>query len=68
MTLRKKGNYVWAVDNNCKRPVKKPTLPYNTSHKLCKFCLGFYSSKQLWRHKKKCCQNPGNILLFRYVL
>lgn len=66
--LRKKGNYLWAVDNKCKRPVRKPTALSNTSHVLCKFCLGFYMDKQLWRHEKKCRQKSGNVLLSQCVL
>ncbi|CAG9825705.1 unnamed protein product [Phaedon cochleariae] len=49
--LRKKGNYL--NSNIYRKPVKTPSI--NTNILPCNNCLGFYSAKQLWRHKKKCC-------------
>lgn len=30
----------------------------NTNYLPCEYCLGFYSSRTLWRHKKRCSYNP----------
>jgi hypothetical protein len=48
--LRKKGNFL-----NSSTKVK-PTRNGNSNNKLlpCSNCLGYYSSKQLWRHRKNC--------------
>lgn len=54
-SLRKKGNYL--VSNEAIKPVRKGIM--NTNHLPCTFCLGFYSSKNLWRHKKQCSENPA---------
>lgn len=56
--LRKKGNYLMN-NEKCVRPVKKPALS-TTKFLPCTHCLGFYSSKQLWRHRKKCLLNPDS--------
>ncbi|CAG9840756.1 unnamed protein product [Diabrotica balteata] len=52
-TLRKRGNFL--NNNRIQKPVKKPNLT-NTILVPCSNCLGFYSSKMLWRHRKQC---PG---------
>lgn len=50
--LRKKGNYL--NSNNTKKPMR---IPLTTEEVLpCSNCLCLYSSKQLWRHRKKCCK------------
>lgn len=54
-SLRKKGNYIKNSQDKIK-PMKKPVLP-ETKLMPCNFCLGFYASKQLWRHKKTCPEN-----------
>ncbi|XP_063923052.1 uncharacterized protein LOC135137359 [Zophobas morio] len=52
--LRKKGNYL--TDHESGKPVRKHT---STSYLPCIHCLGFYSAKNLWRHRKICSQNPN---------
>ncbi|CAH0552474.1 unnamed protein product [Brassicogethes aeneus] len=54
--LRKKGNYLKSNDNLSK-PVK--TGNENTNYLPCIHCLGYYSSKNLWRHRKKCDANSN---------
>ncbi|XP_050516338.1 uncharacterized protein LOC126891198 [Diabrotica virgifera virgifera] len=49
--LRKRGNFL--NNNHIQKPVKKPNLT-NTILVPCSNCLGFYSSKMLWRHRKQC--------------
>lgn len=54
--LRKKGNYI----NNtikCVRPVKKSKTGIPTEYLPCPTCLGFYSRKLIWRHRKVCDKN-----------
>lgn len=53
--LRKKGNYL--MSNTVTKPVRKGGL--TTNYLPCSFCLGFYSSKSLWRHRKQCSENPN---------
>ncbi|KAK9709410.1 hypothetical protein QE152_g26654 [Popillia japonica] len=50
--LRKKGNYL----DNCEggKPIKKHK---DTKYLPCSDCLGFYSSKNIWKHRKTCCKN-----------
>lgn len=55
--LKKKGNYIVNC-NNCVRPVKNSK--YTTMFLPCTYCLGFYSSKQLWRHRKICSANSNS--------
>lgn len=52
--LRKKGNYLVNTEM-CGKPVKKP-IKYHAPYKYlpCTHCLGFYSAKNLWRHRKNC--------------
>lgn len=51
--LRKKGNFVSKKDE----PVRKGAE--NTNYLPCIHCLGLYSTKNLWRHKKQCSENPN---------
>nr|CAI5867283.1 unnamed protein product [Callosobruchus analis] len=53
-TLRKKGNFL--NSNTVKKPMRHPALP-GRDLLPCTGCMGFYSSKLLWRHRKKCCEN-----------
>ena len=58
--IRKKGNYLQNSEQ-CLKPVRKPALPTtNDCYLPCIYCLGFYKNKQLWRHRKKCSENPEN--------
>lgn len=52
--LRKKGNYL--LSNDKTKPVRKGADDRN--YLPCKYCLGFYSSKNFWRHIKNCNANP----------
>lgn len=54
-TLRKKGNYLNSHEHA--KPVRSGTE--NTNYLPCKHCLGYYSSKNLWRHIKQCDANPS---------
>ncbi|CAG9788289.1 unnamed protein product [Diatraea saccharalis] len=51
--LRKKGNYIKNVTKCCK-PMKKSSIYPDIDYLPCEKCLGFYSRKQLWKHKKRC--------------
>lgn len=54
--LRNKGNFLENT-NRCSKPMKMPPGPIEPDKYLpCSSCLGFYSRKQLWRHRKKCIQ------------
>lgn len=70
-SIRKKGNFLNSNDNQKAvktGPLKKNLLP-------CNGCLGFYSEKHLWRHRKKCTENnvgktaraDGQNLLLRHL-
>ncbi|KAG5863594.1 hypothetical protein JTB14_005011 [Gonioctena quinquepunctata] len=52
--LRKKGNYL--TSNEVVKPVKKGAE--DTNYLPCTYCLGFYSARNLWRHRKQCDANP----------
>lgn len=53
--LRKKGNF---IQNSVEvtKPMRKQRF---TDYLPCSNCLGFYSKKLLWKHKKKCTQNSN---------
>ncbi|KAJ8948171.1 hypothetical protein NQ314_008470 [Rhamnusium bicolor] len=51
----KKGNYL--TDPEEGKPVRTGTE--STSYLPCIHCLGFYSSRNLWRHRKQCSENPN---------
>ncbi|KAJ8950046.1 hypothetical protein NQ314_008052 [Rhamnusium bicolor] len=53
--LRKKGNYLNDPEEG--KPVRNGTE--STSYLPCIHCLGFYSSRNLWRHRKQCLENPN---------
>ncbi|CAH1159979.1 unnamed protein product [Phaedon cochleariae] len=48
--LRKEGNFI--NKNQQKKPMKRPVT--NENILPCDNCKGFYSSKTLWRHRRKC--------------
>lgn len=50
ISLRKKGDYI--ISMSCPKPIKTPSV--SSSVLPCNNCYGFYSAKQLWRHKKYC--------------
>lgn len=50
--LRRKGNYLKNVDV-CVKPVRQSYIP-NGTVLPCENCLGFFSAKSLYRHRKKC--------------
>lgn len=52
-SIRKKGNFL--NSNNNQKAVK--TGPLKNNLLPCSGCLGFYSEKHLWRHRKKCTEN-----------
>ncbi|VEN59616.1 unnamed protein product [Callosobruchus maculatus] len=56
--LRKKGNFL--NSNTVKKPMHHPALP-GKELLPCTNCMGFYSSKLLWRHRKKCCENNDKV-------
>ncbi|KAL1488528.1 hypothetical protein ABEB36_014992 [Hypothenemus hampei] len=57
-TLRNKGNYL--NSNVVCKPVQKPRVLSQTHVLPCTNCLGFFSAKLLWRHRKKCCGSDKN--------
>ncbi|KAJ8927562.1 hypothetical protein NQ314_019957, partial [Rhamnusium bicolor] len=54
-SLRKKGNYL--NSNEVSKPVRKGADASN--YLPCTHCLGFYSARNLWRHRKQCDANPA---------
>ncbi|KAG5869724.1 hypothetical protein JTB14_011337 [Gonioctena quinquepunctata] len=57
--LRKRGNYIRNM-NGLYKPVRSPLLK-DRSSLPCSRCLGFYSSKLFYRHRKYCMEdNTGN--------
>ncbi|KAJ8969281.1 hypothetical protein NQ314_001819 [Rhamnusium bicolor] len=60
-TLKKRGNFLKNYNTkNCFKPRKKANLP-DSKFLPCVHCLGFYSSKQLRRHRKNCSENPQKL-------
>ncbi|KAF5297805.1 hypothetical protein FQA39_LY11954 [Lamprigera yunnana] len=57
--LRKTGSYINHF-MGATNPVRKAVLN-STKLMPCYFCMGFYASKQLWRHKNSCAENPTKI-------
>ncbi|KAF6204575.1 hypothetical protein GE061_018735 [Apolygus lucorum] len=58
--LRNKGNYLHSRSTNSIKLARKPILNRDSSQPLpCKYCLGFFARKHLWRHLKRCPKN-GN--------
>ncbi|KAK9883340.1 hypothetical protein WA026_001515 [Henosepilachna vigintioctopunctata] len=55
--LRKKGNYL--NSNEVTKPVRKGAEKSN--YLPCSYCLGFYSARNLWRHRKQCDKNIDKI-------
>ncbi|XP_037877153.1 uncharacterized protein LOC119628419 isoform X2 [Bombyx mori] len=55
--LRKKGNYITNTQNSTLKPMKKNKYNRSDDYLPCTKCLGFYSRKQLWKHKKLCDSN-----------
>lgn len=70
-SIRKKENFL--NSNNNQKAVK--TGPLKNNLLPCCGCLGFYSEKHLWRHRKKCSENnigksakaDGQNLLFEHL-
>ena len=54
--LRKKGNFIQNA-NHCIKPMKLNKL---SEYLPCTHCLGFYSRKQLWKHRKSCTKDSNN--------
>ncbi|KAK9873740.1 hypothetical protein WA026_002096 [Henosepilachna vigintioctopunctata] len=52
--LRKQGNFI--NSSNIRKPVRASSIN-DTNVLPCTDCMGLYSVKQLWRHRKKCCAN-----------
>ncbi|CAG9829822.1 unnamed protein product [Diabrotica balteata] len=52
-SLRKKGNYLNSTITN--KPVRKGDQFSN--YAACTYCLGYYSTKNMWRHRKNCEEN-----------
>jgi hypothetical protein len=63
--LRKKGNFV-KNSQICEKPVRNTTIEGKT-FVPCKFCLGFYSSKLLYRHVKTCKLQNGRNTTFSHL-
>ncbi|KAJ8965373.1 hypothetical protein NQ314_004185 [Rhamnusium bicolor] len=68
--LRNKGNFL-KTSNNCPRRVRQSQIP-GTPVLPCDNCLGFFSSKLLYRHRKNCgekrsgrAQSEGQTTLIR---
>lgn len=55
--LLKKGNYITNTENSTFKTMKKKIYNRNDDYLPCTKCLGFYSRKQLWKHKKLCDSN-----------
>lgn len=51
--LRRKGNFLASAGNECFKAVRTSILP-DRSLLPCDNCLGFFSSKLLYRHRRKC--------------
>uniref|UniRef100_A0A6P7H359 Uncharacterized protein LOC114346404 isoform X2 n=1 Tax=Diabrotica virgifera virgifera TaxID=50390 RepID=A0A6P7H359_DIAVI len=57
--LRRKGNFL-AKGGSCFKPVREGYVP-GRKKRVCNNCLGHFSSKLLYRHKKKCAKtNSGS--------
>nr|CAI5866093.1 unnamed protein product [Callosobruchus analis] len=54
LDLRKKGNYL--NSNAFAKPVRQGNSDSN--YLPCTYCFGYYSTKNLWRHRKYCDSNP----------
>lgn len=52
--LKKKGNFI-KNSNQCVKPLKQ-AIHSDATFLPCSNCLGFYRSKYLYRHRKKCCK------------
>lgn len=60
MKLKKRGNFINNRTNATLRPVKrleKSSVYDATDFLPCKYCLGFYKKKALYRHTKHCISN-----------
>lgn len=58
-TLRKQGNFL-KNSQGLYKPVHKSYVDQSeTNYVPCPFCLGLYSRKLLWKHKKTCPQNKN---------
>ncbi|XP_072383666.1 uncharacterized protein [Diabrotica undecimpunctata] len=59
--LRKKGNFIRNRTDSALRPVKRPKLTDKSlsadQYLPCKYCLGYYKKKFLFRHTKICLSN-----------
>ncbi|CAH2014342.1 unnamed protein product [Acanthoscelides obtectus] len=55
LDLRNKGNYL--NSNEFAKPVRQGKLDSN--YLPCTYCFGFYSTRNLWRHRKYCAGNPS---------
>uniref|UniRef100_A0A6P7GWY7 Uncharacterized protein LOC114347491 n=1 Tax=Diabrotica virgifera virgifera TaxID=50390 RepID=A0A6P7GWY7_DIAVI len=58
-SLRKQGYFHLNIEKNILNPVKSSKNP-ETVYFVCKFCLGHYGQKQLYKHVKKCQNKPSN--------
>lgn len=58
--LRKKGNYITNTQSASFKPMKKEKFTKHEDYLPCTKCLGFYSRKQLWKHKKICDESYCN--------
>lgn len=59
-TLRKKGNFISNRTSDVLRPVKRlkaNDISSDENYLPCKYCLGYYKKKSLYRHTKKCSEN-----------
>ncbi|CAH1102112.1 unnamed protein product [Psylliodes chrysocephalus] len=56
--LKKKGNFL-KNSTECVKPVKQ-ALQLDKTFLPCPECLGFYRSKFLYRHRKKCCKEKSS--------
>nr|CAI5858800.1 unnamed protein product [Callosobruchus analis] len=69
--LRNKGNYLKTA-NDVQRRVRRSQIP-GTSALPCANCLGFFSSKLLYRHRQRCtgkkgpAQSEGQNALIRHI-
>nr|CAI5856474.1 unnamed protein product [Callosobruchus analis] len=62
LALRKRGNFIKNRTNTKLRPVKRVSLHNEREPKdylPCQYCLGFYRKRFLFRHTKRCLQNPN---------
>nr|XP_023014877.1 uncharacterized protein LOC111504537 [Leptinotarsa decemlineata] len=60
--LRKKGNFIQNSTTFSKPVHRSPLKDTEENYIPCPYCLGFYSRKLLWKHKKMCSFNKNPLV------